>query len=87
MCPQGGHKKVSSIGIYFWWTNDGAKRPGIEGVARTKGVARTEGEAREKNGGRGLLRGLGEPLPRKFLKKTEGWVWGGGSVSPSPGNF
>ena len=40
----------------------GAKRPRIEGEART------EGEAREKNGGRGLGRGLGEPLPRKFKK-------------------
>ena len=41
---------------------EGAERPRIEGEART------EGEAREKIGGRGLGRGLGEPLPRKFLK-------------------
>ena len=41
---------------------EGAKRLRIEGEART------EGEAREKTGGSGLGRGLGEPLPRKFLK-------------------
>ena len=55
---------------------EGAKRPSIEGEARVEGAkrpriegeARSEGEAREKAGGRGLGRGLGEPLPRKFLK-------------------
>ena len=55
---------------------EGTKRPSIEGEARVEGAkrpriegeARTEGEAREKSGGRGLGRGLGEPLPRKFLK-------------------
>ena len=55
---------------------EGAKRPRIEGEARFEGAkrlriegeARTEGEAREKTGGRGLGRGLGELLPRKFLK-------------------
>ena len=40
---------------------EGAKRPRIEGEARTKG------EAREK-AGEGLGRGLGEPLPNFFLK-------------------
>ena len=55
---------------------EGAKRPSIEGEARVEGAkrpriegeARTEGKAREKSGGRGLGRGLGEPLPRKLLK-------------------
>ena len=55
---------------------EGAKRPSIEGEARVEsakrprieGEARTEGEAREKSGERGLGRGLGEPLPRKFSK-------------------
>ena len=50
----------SSIGMYFGWTNEGAKRPRMEGEART------EGEARDIAGELG--RGLGEPLPRKFLK-------------------
>jgi len=31
---------------------------------------RIEGEARVKAGGRGLGRGLGEPLPRKFFEKS-----------------
>ena len=44
----------------------GAKRPRIEGEARIQGEARIEGEARDFSGGRGLGRGLGEPLPRKF---------------------
>ena len=54
---------------------EGAKRPSIEGKARVEGAkrpriegeARTEGEAREK-AGEGSGEGLGEPLPRKFLK-------------------
>ena len=53
---------------------EGAKRPRIEGEARVEGAkhlriegeARTEGRSPRKNGGRGLGRGLGEPLPRKF---------------------
>ena len=55
---------------------EGAKRPSIEGEARVEGAkrpriegeARPEGKARQKSGGRGLGRGLGEPLPRKFLR-------------------
>ena len=55
---------------------EGAKRLSIEGKARVEGAkrpriegeARIEGKAREKAGGRGLGRGLGEPLPRKFSK-------------------
>ena len=54
---------------------EGAKRPSSEGEARApsrgrpriEGEARTEGEAREKSG-RGLGRGLGEPLPRNLKK-------------------
>ena len=55
---------------------EGAKRPRIEGEARVEGAkrlriegeARTEGEAREKTGGGVWGGGLGEPLPRNFLK-------------------
>ena len=57
-----GGTNFSSSGMYFGWKNEGAKRPRIEGEARN------EGEARDISGGRGLGRGLGEPLPRKFLK-------------------
>ena len=60
--PIGGGTNFSSSGMYFGWTNEGAKHPRIEGEART------EGEARDIAGGRGLGRGFGEPLPRKFLK-------------------
>ena len=55
---------------------EGAKRPSIESEARVEGAkrpriageARNRGRSPRKSGGRGLGRGLGEPLPRKFLK-------------------
>ena len=54
---------------------EGAKHPSIEGEARVEGAKRTriegeaqnQGEAREK-AGEWSGEGLGEPLPRKFLK-------------------
>ena len=57
---------------------EGAKRPRIEGEARIEGAkrpsiegkARNEGEVRDERG-RGLGRGLGGPLPRKFLQKND----------------
>ena len=58
---------------------EGAKRPKIEGDARTEGKAREKagggvwgGGSVRKSRGRGLGRGLGEPLPRKF-KKNHTW--------------
>ena len=56
-------------GIYFGGPNQGPQSK-VMGEARIEGAKRPriEGEAREKSGGRGLERGLGEPLPRKFLK-------------------
>ena len=53
---------------------EGAKRPSIEGEARVEGAKRLriEGEARTEGEAR---------------ETNGGGVWGGGSVSPSPGNF
>ena len=74
--------KGADPGIYFGGPNQSPQSK-VKGEARIEGMKRpsTEGEARElrakpeprakpeKNrGGRGLGRGLGEPLPRKFLK-------------------
>ena len=57
---------------------EGAKRPSIEGRSPRRGREAPENWGRSpnrersprKSGGRGLGRGLGEPLPRKFLKKS-----------------
>ena len=42
----------SSIGMYFGWTNEGAKRPRIEGEARTEGKARDIAEGGVGEGAR-----------------------------------
>ena len=78
-----GGDLVSKVGGHIRWrSQEGSRGWGgkIEGEARIEGAERPriEGEARDL-AGRGLGRGLGEPLPRG--------VWGGGSVSPSPENF
>ena len=56
----GGHTNFSSSGMYFGWTNEGAKRPRIEGEART------EGEARDKAGGGVWGGGSVSPSPENF---------------------
>ena len=60
--PIGGGTNFSSSGMYFGWTSEGAKRPRIEGEART------EGEARDIAGGGVWGGGSVSPSPENFLK-------------------
>ena len=58
--PIGGGHIFFSGGMYFVWTNEGAKRPRIEGEART------EGEARDIAGGGVWGGGSVSPSPENF---------------------
>ena len=59
--PLGGHNFFSG-GMYFGWTNEGAKRPRIEGEAQT------EDKARDIAGGGVWGGGSVSPSPENFWK-------------------